>query len=87
MMITAAGSDSPPGKLLRQLPTGVQIDDIVEAQLLALELASPGNAQTGAVGIKRGALVGILAVAQRLRQRQVDAQRRGQAGHLRCGRR
>jgi hypothetical protein len=65
-------------ELLRQLPAGVQIDEVVEAEFLALELPCAGDAQAGAVGVERGALVGIFAVAQRLRQRQVDAQRRGQ---------
>ena len=72
-------------ELLRQLPAGVQIDEVVEAQFLALQLRGAGDAQAGAVGIERGALVGIFAVAQRLRQRQVDAQRRGQARRIRRG--
>jgi hypothetical protein len=32
-------------ELLRQLPAGVQIDEVVEAELLALELVSAGDAQ------------------------------------------
>jgi hypothetical protein len=51
-------------ELLRQLPAGVQIDEVVEAEFLALQLASAGDAQAGAVGIERGALVGVFAVAQ-----------------------
>ena len=70
-------------ELLHELPAGVQIDDVVEAEFLALQLARPGDAQAGAIGIKRGALVRIFAVTQGLCQRKVDAQRR----HLRCGRR
>ena len=61
-------------ELLRQLPAGVQIDEVVEAEFLALELGGAGDAQARAVGVKRGALVGIFAVAQRLGEREVDAQ-------------
>ena len=77
----AAALGAGPG----QLPAGVQIDEVVEAEFLALELACAGDAQTGAVGIERGALVGVFAVAQRLRQREVDAQSGGQAGGVRRG--
>ena len=73
LTMTTAGSHL---ELLRQLPAGVEIDEVVEAQFLALELCCAGNAQAGAVGIECGALVRIFAVAQRLGQRKVDAQRR-----------
>ena len=63
--------DSGLVELLSQLPAGVQIDEVVEAELLALELASAGDAEARAVGVERGALVGILAVAQRLGQRRL----------------
>jgi hypothetical protein len=65
-----------------QLPAGVQIDDVVEAEFLALQLARAGDAQARAVGVERGALVRVFAVAQRLRQRQVDAQCRRQAASI-----
>ena len=61
-------------KLLRQLPAGVQIDEVVEAEFLALELASPGDSLPRSVGVKRGALMGIFSIAQGLRQRHVDTQ-------------
>ena len=38
-------------ELLGQLPAGVEIDKVVKAKLLALELAGSGNAEGGAVGI------------------------------------
>jgi hypothetical protein len=50
-------------KLLRQLPAGIQVDEVIETQLLALQLRCAGNAPAGAVGVERGALVRILAVA------------------------
>ena len=56
-------------KLLRQLPAGVEIDEVVEAEFLALELGCAGDAEAGAVGVERGALVGVFAVAERLGQR------------------
>ena len=59
-----------------QLPAGVEIDEIVEAELLALQLCCAGDAEAGAVGIERGALVGIFAVAQGLGERKVDAEGR-----------
>jgi len=48
-------------KLLHQFPTGVEIDEVVEAQFLALQLASAGDAEACAIGVKRGALVRIFA--------------------------
>ncbi len=62
-------------KLLRQLPASVQIHEVVKAQLLALQLLRSRNPQTASVCVKRRALMRILAVTQRLRQRQVDPQR------------
>ena len=51
-------------KLLRQFPAGVEIDQVIEAELLALKLRCAGNAAARAVGVKRGALVRVFAVAQ-----------------------
>ena len=61
-------------KLLRQLPACVQIDEVVKAELLALQLRCACDAAAGAVGIKRGALMRVFAVTQRLGQRKIDAQ-------------
>ena len=66
-------------ELLRQLPAGVEIDEVVEAEFLALELGAPAMPRPEPSAVEGGALVGIFAVAQRLGQRKVDAQRRGQA--------
>ncbi len=62
-------------KFLREFPACVEIDEIVEAEFLSLELSCTGDAQAGAVGVERGALVGVLAITQRLGQRHVDAER------------
>ncbi len=62
-------------QLLRQLPAGFEIDEIVEAEFLALELCCTGDAEAGAVRIESGALMGVFAVTQGLSQRKVDAQR------------
>ena len=67
-------------ELLRQLPAGLEIDKVIEAEFFALELVSAGDAEAATVGIKSGALVWILAVAQSLGQRQVDAQGGGESG-------
>ena len=62
-------------ELADQLPAGVEIDDVVVAKLFALELLGGGDALAAAVGVERGLLVRILAVAERLRQRVDDADR------------
>ena len=64
-------------EFLGQLPAGVEIDEVVEAEFLALELGCAGDAEAGAVGVEGGALVGVFAVAQRLGEREVDAEGRG----------
>ena len=64
-------------EFLREFPAGVEVDEVVVAELLALDLESRGNAGAGAVAIEGGALMGILAVAQRLGQRVGDAQHEG----------
>ncbi len=51
-------------ELLRQVPRRLQIDDIVVAELFALELLAIRYSLTRAVGIERGLLMRILAVAQ-----------------------
>ncbi len=53
-------------EFLGELPAGVEIDQVVEAQLFALELPGTGDAEAGAIGIEGGALVGVLAVAEGL---------------------
>ena len=68
-----------PGKLLRQLPAGVQIDKVVETEFLALELFCSCYAEAGPVGVESSALMRVFAVAERLGQREVDAQRCRQA--------
>ena len=70
--------DDDDGRLvefLRELPAGVEIDEVVEAELLALKLSCAGDAQAGAVGVERGALVGVFAVAEGLGEWHVDAER------------
>ncbi len=64
-------------KFLNQLPAGVEIDQVVVAELLAVQLAGPGDAGSGTVGVERGALMRIFAVAQRhgLRHRRRAALR------------
>ena len=74
-------------ELLRKLPTGFEIHEIVEAKFFALELVCAGDTHAGAVGIERGALVGILAIAQCLGEREVDTEGRGKGGGVGRGRR
>ena len=64
-MMATAGSV----ELADQLPAGVEIDEVVVAELLALELLGGGDAGAAAVGVEGGALVGIFAVAEGLRER------------------
>ncbi len=71
-------------ELLGQLPAGVEIDEVIEAEFLALELGRSGDAEARAISIERGALVRVFAVAERLGERKIDAQGGGQLG---CGRR
>ena len=51
-------------KFLREIPGGLQIDDVVVGKFLALELAGVGDALAGAVGVHGGFLVRVFAVAQ-----------------------
>ena len=53
-------------KLLGQFPAGVEINEVVEAQLFALKLGCTGDTQAGAVRIKSGALVRVFPVAEGL---------------------
>ena len=69
-------------ELLREFPAGVEVDEVVVAELFALELRCAGDAEAGAVGVERGALVGILAVAEGLGERHIDAERGWE--RLRC---
>jgi hypothetical protein len=50
-------------ELARELPAGVEIDQVVVAQLFSLQLARAGNAGARAVNIERRLLVRVLAVA------------------------
>ena len=52
------------GKFFGEGPAGVEIDEVVVAELFALELARIGDAEAGAVGVEGGALVRVFAVAQ-----------------------
>ena len=71
LMMTTAGCV----KFLHQVPAGVEIDEVVVAEFLAVELRCAGNAAAAAIGVERGALVGIFAVAQVHRQRIRNAKR------------
>ena len=51
-------------EFLREIPGGLQIDDVVVGKLLALQLAGVGDAGAGAVGVHCGLLVRVFAVAQ-----------------------
>ena len=52
-------------ELLRQIPRGLQVDNVVVGKLFALQLARIGNALPArGVGVHRGLLVRILSVAQ-----------------------
>ena len=65
-------------EFLTEGPAGVEVDEVVVAELLALELLGGGDAGAGAVDVKRSALVGIFAVAERLRERVDEAQGGGE---------
>ncbi len=70
--------DDDDGRLvefLREFPAGIEVDKVVEAELLALQLSCAGDAEAGAIAVQGGALVRILAIAEGLGQRHVDAQR------------
>ncbi len=73
-------------ELLGKFPTGIEIDEVVEAELLALKLGCTGNAEARAIGIEGGALMGIFAVAQRLSEGKIDPQRGGECRFVGIGR-
>ena len=51
-------------ELADQLPTSVEVDDVVIAKFFALELFTGGDAFAGAVSVEGGLLVGVFAVAK-----------------------
>ena len=51
-------------KFLREFPAGVEVDEVVEAELFALKLRCTGDAEAGTVGVERGTLVGVFAIAR-----------------------
>src|SRR6266576_2406608 len=51
-------------EILREIPSRLQVDDVVVGEFLALELARIGYAHAGAVGIHCGLLVRVLPVAE-----------------------
>ena len=62
-------------ELADQLPAGVEVDDVVVAQLLALQLAGVGHAFATAVGVECSVLVRIFSVPQGLQEGVDDANR------------
>ena len=73
-------------ELLGEFPAGVEIDEVVVAEFFALELGGSGDAEAGAVGVEGGALVGVFAIAERLREwmlmRRVDGRLRAAIARL-----
>ncbi len=59
-MMTTAGSV----ELACELPAGVEIDEVVVGELLALQLPGARDAGARAVGVERRLLVRVFAVAQ-----------------------
>ena len=51
-------------EFLCEIPGGLQVDDVVVGEFLALQLKGIGNARIRAVRVHRGLLVRIFAVAQ-----------------------
>ncbi len=51
-------------EFLRQIPGGLEVDDVVVGEFLALQLAGVGHADAGAVGVHGGFLVRVLSVAE-----------------------
>jgi hypothetical protein len=77
--------DDDDGRLIEfldEFPASIEIDEIVVTQFLALKLDCAGDAEAGAIGVKGGTLMGVLAVAERLGERKVDAQRRRQGSRV-----
>jgi hypothetical protein len=72
MMVTA--QDLGCVELGGERPAGVEIDEVVVAELLALQLVGVGDAEWCAVGVERGGLVGVFAVAERVLERGDDAE-------------
>src|SRR6185503_2988210 len=68
------------GELLRQVPAGVQINQVVVAQLLPLKLLRSCDSGGAAIAVERGSLVRVLAVTQRGNERITDAQWIGEGG-------
>ncbi len=63
-----------------KIPCRLQIDDVVVAELLALELAAVGHALAAAVGVERRLLVRVLAIAEIEGLVELEAQRLRKAG-------
>ncbi len=61
-------------ELLDELPAGVEVDEVVVAELLALKLAGGGDAGRRSVGVERGLLVRIFAIAERGGERVVEVE-------------
>ena len=72
-------------ELLREIPAGIEIDEIVEAEFLALQLGGSGDAGGGAVGVEGGALVRVFSIAERGCSRIGDAERGWELGFGRIG--
>ena len=51
-------------EFLRQVPCSLQVNDVVVAEFLALQLLAVRNALARAVGVQRRLLMRVLAVAQ-----------------------
>ena len=62
-------------ELTNQLPAGVEVYDIVIAQLLALQLSRIGDSAPAPIGVKRSTLMRVLAIAQHPDQRVHDPHR------------
>ena len=62
-------------ELADELPAGVEVDDVVVAELFALKLAGVGDAFAAAVDVECGFLVGVFAVAEGLQEGVDDADR------------
>ena len=70
-------------ELLREFPAGIEVDEVVVAEFLALQLAGTCDAKAGGVGVERGTLMRVFAVTEGLREGHVDTKRVRE--HLRCG--
>ena len=85
MMATAGGSASVGFSSWASSQQASRSTRLLKLNSLPCNCLAPAMPRPDAVGVESGALVGVFAVTKRLRQREVDAQRRRELVCFPCG--